>query len=361
MGEARHSWEVPASWEHALAAARQGGTLLLVGSVDAGKSTLAAILAREAWRAGRATAVVDADVGQASIGPPTCVSVGLVTQEIERLDDLAPEAVDFVGSPSPMGHLLQCATSAAVMVAAAGRAGAETIVVDTTGLISGPAARALKSAKIRLVGADAVIALQTEDEVEHLLAPYAHRARPRVLRLGRSRRVKERSREERTARRQERLGAYFANGGVFQARWSDLPMESTAWTTGEPVPGHVRAHAEELLGCEVVYAERRADGVFVVVSGRPDQGGLRALGEGFGGTARACEVGSLENRLVGLLGEEGDTLALGILESMDFRARRLTIYTPLKDPAQARGLRMGAVQVARDGTQLAWNESGDVG
>ena len=361
MGEARSSWDVPASWEQALAAARQGGTLLLLGAVDSGKSTLAAILAAGAWEAGRVTAVVDADVGQASIGPPTCVSLGWVRSEIERLEELDLEALDFVGSPSPMGHLLQCATSAAAMVAAARRAGAETIVVDTTGLIAGSAGRALKSAKTRLVEAEVLVALQAEEEVEHLVAPYRHRSRPRVLRLSQSRKVKQRGREERTARRQARLGAYLAEGRVLEARWADLPMENTAWTTGEPVPGHVMAHAEELLGCEVVYAERRADGIFVVVSGRPDRDGLRALGDGFGGTARACEVGALENRLVGLLDERGDTLALGVLEQVDFRARRLSTYTPLAGLDHARGLRMGAVQVARDGTQLAWNEPGDVG
>ena len=361
MGEVRHSWDVPGSWAEALAAARQGGTLLLLGGVDSGKSTLAAVLAAEAWQAGRATAVVDADVGQASIGPPTCASVGLVTSPIERLEDLTPQAMDFVGSPSPMGHFLQCATSAAVTVAEARRLGAETIVVDTTGLIAGAAARALKSAKIRLLEPDVLVALQAEDEVEHLLAPYLRRGRPRVLRLPRSRRVKERSREERASRRQRRLGAYFAGGRSFEAAWDKLPMEGTAWTTGEAVPGHLKAYAEEVLGCEVVYAERRADGMFVVVSGRCSQEGLRSLGEGFGGAAKACEVGSLENRLVGLLGERGETLALAILEKVDFPARRLSLFTPLDDIAQARGLRMGAVQVARDGTQLAWNDPGDLG
>lgn len=361
MGQVQSPWDVPDSWEPALEAAREGGVLLLIGGVDSGKSTLAAILAAEAHQAGRKTAVVDADIGQASIGPPTCVSLGMVEGEIRGCEDIPLAALDFVGSPSPKGHLLQCATGAAVMAAAARAAGAETVVVDTTGLIAGSAGRGLKSAKVRLTGADVVIALQRDEEAEHLLAAYARRRRPRVVRLACSRKVKPRTREERAARRQRRLAAYLAGGHTMEVSWEDLPLENTALGAGEPAPGHVRAHAEEMLGCEVVHAEWGGEGLFVVVSGRLDSSALRALGEGFEGRAVACEVSALENRLAGLLGEQGETLGLGIVERVDFAARRLHIYTPLKEVSRARGVRMGAIQVARDGTQLAWNQPGDLG
>ncbi len=278
--------------------------------------------------------MVDADIGQASIGPPTCVSLGMVEGEIRGCEDIPLAALDFVGSPSPKGHLLQCATGAAVMTAAARAAGAETVVVDTTGLIAGSAGRGLKSAKVRLTGADVVIALQRDEEAEHLLAAYARR---------------------------RRLAAYLAGGHTMEVSWEDLPLENTALGAGEPAPGHVRAHAEEMLGCEVVHAEWGGEGLFVVVSGRLDSSALRALGEGFEGRAVACEVSALENRLAGLLGEQGETLGLGIVERVDFAARRLHIYTPLKEVSRARGVRMGAIQVARDGTQLAWNQPGDLG
>jgi polynucleotide 5'-hydroxyl-kinase GRC3/NOL9 len=356
-----HDLDTPSGWAGALEAVGHPGTFLLLGAVDSGKSTLAAVLADASLEQGRRVAVVDADVGQSSFGPPACVSMARVTTSIRSLQELTPDAMDFVGSPSPAGHLLQCATSTALLARAARAGGTETVIVDTTGLIAGPLARVLKAAKVRLLDADVLIALQSEDEVEHLLTPYARRSRPRVIRLPRSRRVKSRSRDERTARRQMKLGAYFAQAQPVAAVWDSLPMENTAWTAGEPVPGHVLAYAEERLACEVLHAERRADGLFLIVDGRPDPEGLRALGEGFGGAARACQKADLEHRLLALLDDRGQTLALGILENMDFRARRLTIFTPLADISQARGLRMGAIQVARDGTQLAWNDAGDLG
>jgi polynucleotide 5'-hydroxyl-kinase GRC3/NOL9 len=361
MKTARPSLDIPLSWKPALEAARAGGTLFLIGATDSGKSTLAAVLANEARASGRRVAVVDADMGQSSIGPPACVGMALVEQEIGCLEELSPAAVDFVGASSPVGHLLQAATSVAAMARAAREDGADTLIVDTTGLVSGGIARALKGAKIRLLDPEVVIALQEENEAEHLLVPYRARTRPRVVALPVSKAVRARSREERAANRQRKLGAYLAAGRVVELSWDKAPVENSAWTSGEPLPGHMCAYAEECVACEVLHAERRADGVFLIVRGQPEPVGLRKLAGSFGGTARAVEAASLANLLVGLLGARGETVALGILEVVDYRRRCTTVYTPLEEIEAVKGVRLGAIQLARDGTQLAAGEPGVAG
>jgi len=345
-------WDIPPSWQPALEAARAGGTLFLIGESDSGKSTLAAVLANEALAAGRSVAVVDADVGQSNVGPPACVGLADVSRKFDSLSDLSAKAIDFVGACSPAQHLLQAAASTAALVSSARQGGAETIVVDTTGLVSGGVARALKGAKIRLVEPDTLIALQEEDEVEQLLAGYRSRSKPQVLRLRRSRAVKPRSREERAARRQRSFAGYFSEARTVALSWDDAPVENSAWTNGEPVPGHMRAYAEECVACEVFHMEHHPEGVFLIVNGRPDPNGLRDLGNSFQGRALVVEQASLQNLLVGLLDEGGATCALAILEEVDFRQRRMGLYTPLADEGAVRGVRLGSIQLARDGTQL---------
>jgi polynucleotide 5'-hydroxyl-kinase GRC3/NOL9 len=361
MPEAASPWDIPRSWEPALRAAAEGGVLLLVGDTNSGKSTLAAVLADAALRAGRRVAVVDADVGQSSIGPPACVSMALLTDPVVSLEELAPGRLEFVGAPTPVGHLLPAVAGAGVLAEAARRSGAETLIVDTTGLIEGPVARALKGAKVQLLQPDYVVALQRDDEAEHLLAPYRGRARPQVLRLRPSRRVKERSREQRTTRRKELFARYFASGREAEVAWEQVPMEGTMWTTGRMLPGHLRAHVEEVLGVEVLHAESSSEGLFAIAAGPADTGAARELRETYGGSVRAVEAALFRNLLVGLLGERGETLALGILEGVDYRARRLHLFTPLREVAAGRGLRLGTIQLGRDGTQLAWLEPGDLG
>jgi len=351
MSEARSEWDIPSAWEPAREVAREGGALLLIGDVDTGKSTLAAVLANDALGAGRTVAVVDADVGQSSIGPPACVGLAFPKGEIASLEGLAADAIDFVGACSPGRHLLQLAASAAALTRQAREAQAETIIIDTTGLVSGGVGRALKGAKVRLLDPDVVVALQEEDEVEPLIAHYEARARPRAVRLRPSRRVRERSRDERAANRQRHFASYFRDAREIERDWP--PVENSVWTSGEPLPGHLRAYAEERVACEVLYAERYAEGVFLIVEGRPDPNGILRFADSFGGRVLAVEQASLSHLLVGLLDEAGGTLALAILEEVDFRKRRMVLYTPLADETAVRGVRLGSIQLGRDGTQLA--------
>jgi polynucleotide 5'-kinase involved in rRNA processing len=54
-------------------AARHAHTVVFLGGMDAGKSTLARATAAFALRLGRSVAYIDADVAQKTIGPPTTV------------------------------------------------------------------------------------------------------------------------------------------------------------------------------------------------------------------------------------------------------------------------------------------------
>ena len=354
------AWDIPQSWAHAQQLVSEGGTFLLIGGLDSGKSTLATILTNTALSAGRTVAVIDADVGQSHIGPPACVSVGQVTQPISSLADLPAARFDFVGSPSPVGHLLGMMASTQAMMQFARETRAETIITDSTGLISGAVARALKAAKVRLLDPDWLIVIQSDGEVEPLLAPYRARARPKILRLAPSPRVQERSRAERAAYRQRAFATYFTGSQTHALDWKRLPMENTFWTTGEPLPGHLRAHAEALLETEVRHAERSSEGILLITAGSVSRGGVREVEETFGST-RIIEAAVFDHLLVGMLGACGETLALGIVESINFSAGTLALVTPLEDPTAIRALRNGFLQVARDGTQLAWLNAGDLG
>ncbi len=353
-------WDVPSAWEPARACARAGGTLVLLGASDTGKSTLAVALAEEARQAGRLPMIVDADLGQSTIGPPACVGLARIARPISSLSDLAAEELDFVGSTTPFGNLLNTLAGIQALVRRARVEGAETLIVDTTGLVSGSAGRALKAAKLRLVEADVAIALQRGAELEHLLAPYRTRLRPHVIRLRPSSSVQTRDRVERQEYRQRRFSAYFSAGRAITLDWKRAPVENSPWTAGEPLPGHLRRHAADLLGQEVPYGERGAEGVLLITAG-PVAERQRAELETSFGLSRILRADLLDHLLVGLLGSQGETLALGIVEHVDFPTRSLTIFTPQEDAAEVRGLRLGLLQLARDGTQLATVHAAELG
>ena len=65
--------------------------------------------------------LVDTDVGQSQIGPPTTIGVKILFQNPDW-DTVEADSLYFVGWISPEGHLLQCVTGVRLMVDAAFKA-----------------------------------------------------------------------------------------------------------------------------------------------------------------------------------------------------------------------------------------------
>lgn len=152
-------------------ATRTKRTVLLVGGLDTGKSTLARAMLTAALEAGRPSALVDADVGQKSVGPPATVTLKLLraSAELQAPAFADPDAISFVGSTSPDGHLLQVVTGISSLYRRAKEAGTEFVVVDSSGLVSGIQGQILKYHKVEMLEPDLVVGLQRGEELLPLL------------------------------------------------------------------------------------------------------------------------------------------------------------------------------------------------
>jgi polynucleotide 5'-hydroxyl-kinase GRC3/NOL9 len=68
------------SWKAGLDDLRQARTILLLGATDTGKTTFLTWLANTLLVQQRRIAIVDADVGQSSLGPPTTIGLSVVAK-----------------------------------------------------------------------------------------------------------------------------------------------------------------------------------------------------------------------------------------------------------------------------------------
>jgi polynucleotide 5'-kinase involved in rRNA processing len=193
------------------ALARRGVTMLL-GGLDSGKSTLARQIAGRAVDAGLVASLLDADVGQSSVGPPTTVGLkmcrspaDLEPSSLTRADHMA-----FVGSTSPQGHLVPLVTGARLLLDRARDAGAELVAVDTTGMVSGVYGQILKFHKVAILQADLVVGLARGGELEPVLGVIRRFYAAEVLMLEVHPDVVPTSVEQRAASREESMRRYFA-------------------------------------------------------------------------------------------------------------------------------------------------------
>ncbi|MDQ4026853.1 MAG: hypothetical protein M3214_02215 [Actinomycetota bacterium] len=198
------------------------GVVMLLGGIDTGKTTFGVELARRALEAQIPTAIIDADIVQSTIGPPTTVGLkycgptaDLTTDTLRQADGLG-----FVGSLVPKGHLLPLITSTAKLVAKARAAGSQLTIVDTTSLVSGIYGQTLKFFKMDLVGPDFIVAFERGGELEPVVG-LAQRFTPaEVVELDVSSDCTVRSVEERMLFRERQFAAYFETGS---SRWRVKP------------------------------------------------------------------------------------------------------------------------------------------
>lgn len=202
------------------------GVVFLLGGIDSGKTTFGIELARRAARGGVPTAIVDADIVLSTVGPPTTIGLRAVdaSTDLSRSGLRRADALGFVGSIVPKGHLLPLTTLTAKLVARARSGGARLIIVDTTSLISGIYGQTLKYFKMDLVGPDVVVGFERGGELDPITGIASRFTSSEILEVEVDAEVVPRTAEERVTFREEQFAAYFSDhGGGSVPRWRIRP------------------------------------------------------------------------------------------------------------------------------------------
>jgi len=303
---------------------------------------------------------VDADVGQSEIGPPTTIGMGLLEVPVPTLHAVVPRAIYFVGSNTPRGRMLETVNGVRAMVVKAQEAGAASIIVDTTGFVSGEAARRLKCAKVEAVRPHFVVAIERKDELEHLLRPIEKR-RCRLIRLPAPEAVVPKTTEMRQQRRMIRFYRYFQDARQHTLPLSEIACEGTWFHTGTPLDWNEIHFLQDSLRSRVFWAERSAEHLFIITDKVVDERALAMVEETFRVShVTIAGVHRFVKLLLGLLDAEGDCLAVGILERIDFVNRTLTVRTPLRDASGVAIVRFGGLNVRPDGKEIGVVKPGEI-
>lgn len=277
-----------------LASAGSAQKVLVLGVPDTGKTTLCRFLSVELARRWR-TALVDADPGQQFLGPPATLALAW-----EPWDGRIPATLRFVGATSPIGHMSQTLGGLQHLMGLAARQGAAKTVVNSSGYVDTHAGNEFHARVLETLQIDHLVALQHAEEMEPFLSRISLRTGAMVHRLPVSGAVVERSRAARRSYRRARFADYFRGSSLL-----DLPLEAIALRGTVPSPRY------------------------------PSDYRLR---------------------LVAMCDSDGFAIALGIVEDVDFNARRLLVYAPSFDRQAMTSVHFGSLVLDRSGRELGHAE-----
>jgi polynucleotide 5'-hydroxyl-kinase GRC3/NOL9 len=292
-------------------------------------------VARGLAAGGARVAVVDADVGQSEIGPPTTIGLGRATPDLRRLADAPLLAMHFAGTTSPARDMTAVLVGAARMVQRARAEAFDHVLVDTSGLVTGELGRALTQAMIDLLEPDLVIALARPGVLAPVLSPYRGRARPAVLELPALACPRRRSPEQRRRFRADALARALAHAVPVRLAHrgpSGVPgrvvLRQPPLFAGEPLGDAGRAAAERAAGRRIAFAERRADGVITVVAeSRLTVPQRHAIAAALREPVVDHGLDEIEGMIAGLEDAGGRLLGLGVVRAIDFTGAAMTVDT----------------------------------
>ncbi len=291
------SIEAPREWFNLLEIlAREKGKVLILGATDTGKSTLVKFIITHLCPKELTIALVDADIGQSFLGPPTTIGFSLFKSHLDREIILSRPEIFFVGSTTPEGHFPIFLKGVKKMVEKATSSGADLILVDTTGFVLGESGKELKKRKIDLISPHFILALQRSEELEPILDNVKENSMIKIFRLPLSPGARIRSMEERRLYRSQRFQDYFK-----EAQVHELSME------GLHIEGEVIDPNGEILPLDW-----------------------------------ALKINGL---LIGLKDSEEETLALALIRNYHEEEKRLRILTPLQETQRVKTIQLSSQKV----------------
>ncbi|HUI68425.1 MAG TPA: Clp1/GlmU family protein [Nitrospirota bacterium] len=346
--------KIPPEWrEAAEEVGAQGGPVLVMGAPGSGKTTFCLYLAGLYCRAGKRLAWLDADPGQPFIGPPAVISLTPYAEAADLLKRKNAFAMSFIGNTSPVGRLLEMMSGLQKLYTLAQSLQPDLILINTCGLVNGGAARELKFHEIDMIAPRYVIALQKENEVDHLLSPHSHRAGLLIQRLPVSPDAKVSTREARQAVREQRFKEYFRGADFHDINLNDVGVHGPGLGTGERLGFRDINRLSKIVKGIVVHAELSADRLFLVVEGEYAGDELFTAKEQY--KVREVEVlrrSEIDHLLVGLNDDRNICLGIGILRAIDLRELAIRVITPVRDTAQVRNVSLGSIRVSPAGGEL---------
>ncbi len=227
----------PAAWQPLLdrLALSSWQRVIVIGAPDRGKSSFCIALLRKLRDRKTRSSLLDTVLGEKTVGPPTCLTLGYWDGDAFALNDMY-----FVGGFDGTRRMPAMISGTARLAARAeGR-----LVIDTGGTVTAPG-RLLKSLKIDALCPDHIVAIGLDEELEPFLAQ-----KPQALihRLPAAERATPRNAMTRALNRLTALQTVLAQAPTHELKDCVIePWDEDAfdWTQGEYICGLADANGDE--------------------------------------------------------------------------------------------------------------------
>jgi polynucleotide 5'-hydroxyl-kinase GRC3/NOL9 len=290
---------IPLSWREAGSALVElgEGIAVVIGGADTGKTTLCTFLSNYLLFKNRHVVVVDADIGQTDLGPPTTMAAGEVKANVTNLSQIKPSERLFIGLTSPghgKGKVIRSIKRLVGYHASPGK----TVIVNTDGWVSGSEAVLYKLEMLDELQPDITVGIGDSD-----ISPILQAGKRTTLLVGSPDTIRERTRLDRKELRSLGYRKYLAGASLKTFRVEGVKLRRCLTTENLDLDRVPRA-----------------------------------------------QVGNLKDAIVGFLDTDDFLQEIGILKEVVSSARTVKIWSRISNAPSK--IEIGDVRLSNDGREL---------
>lgn len=200
---------IPDSWRSLIQASLKEKRIMVIGGVDSGKNAFCTLIVNKFLKSKDKVAIIDVDVGQTEVGPPTTIGLGLIEEPIACLSNISTKLLYFAGHITPSRVKNKILIGLKKMLQHPFSLNYPTII-NTDGWILGEEAKAYKIDLINAASPSLIVGLGSEDVLKPILE---EASKPFVI-LDSPQLIRKRSQEERKILREDSYRSYLKNGKI---------------------------------------------------------------------------------------------------------------------------------------------------
>lgn len=145
---------------------------------------------------------------------------------------------------------------------------------------------------------------------------------------------------------------YLKQAGYLELNLDEIQTDRAYFKTGKEI---------KLEGIQYLWAERLSglEGLLLVTEGPlSEEESIMVKREVGVYNLKNILAGNEKNILVGILDSMGDVLGIGIIDRIDYKARKIRIFTPVKEKEKIRTIQFGSLRLTPEGTEAGFVEPG---
>jgi polynucleotide 5'-hydroxyl-kinase GRC3/NOL9 len=342
---------IPESWvksvQELLDVQTKHTTALILGSSDTGKSSFCTYLVNRLLEGKKRVAILDGDLGQSDVGPPSTIAYALVVKPITDLFNLRAKNAFFIGETSPSNVTERMVQALSLLKKEALASEPDFLVINTDGWTEGECAVDYKLKLTKELGPHVIFFIQQKDELSPVLT-VEHDARKVIVESPAT--IRQRDREKRKGLRELGYKKYMRNPKVQSLSLSWVKVEGNESFILNK--SHMNARDVnkicELLGMKPLQMAEFSGRLGVIIGRRRwiSSDNIEKVEEFTKKKVTVTRKGDEEGLLAAMYNDKRKFLGIGVVQEIDYVRRTVKVCTPVSDEVAV--LALGKVKLDKN-------------